>query len=281
MAVIWELDFYSRPVLDENQKRIWELLVCNSDRSFEWVQQCPAAEVNSTWLANELSAAIEASGKTPQKVRFLRAAMSNIITRGCKQAGLSPQASRHVFALESWLQERMQSVYPQMSGFQIADPQPLPLQVEKLQPQPLPDALIGDRWLSVSLPANDLTSAAAWSMDFGEVFAMPQLEPDLAIPGLIIVSARALPLAAWMSGVDPVFLRFESNAIDRMQLLLDAGAGDRWILTNLQAAKDGKSIAEGKAFETAKQRAQGIHFLAIQKDPEIEHFEGFWLLKES
>jgi hypothetical protein len=280
MAVIWELDFYSRPVLDENQKRVWELLICNRDRSFEWTQKCPSAEVNSSWLANELEMAVKAAGLAPQKVRFFRASMGNIILRGCKQAGLDAQASRRVFTLETWLQERMQSIYPEMPGFQAADPQPLPLKIDVIKPQPLPDALIADQWLSVSLPASDFVSAAEWSMDFGEVFDIPKFAPDLAIPGLIMISARALPLAAWMSGVAPVFLKFENAVSDRTQLLLDAGAGDRWILTNLQSAKDRKAIAEGKIFETAKQKAKGLHFLAIQKDPAIEHFAGFWLLKE-
>ncbi|MFM5983304.1 MAG: Tab2/Atab2 family RNA-binding protein, partial [Sphaerospermopsis kisseleviana] len=30
MGSIWELDFYSRPILDANQKKVWEVLVCES-----------------------------------------------------------------------------------------------------------------------------------------------------------------------------------------------------------------------------------------------------------
>ncbi|NES69560.1 MAG: DUF1092 family protein, partial [Okeania sp. SIO2D1] len=30
MGTIWELDFYSRPILDERQKKLWELLICES-----------------------------------------------------------------------------------------------------------------------------------------------------------------------------------------------------------------------------------------------------------
>ncbi|MFN7860657.1 MAG: Tab2/Atab2 family RNA-binding protein, partial [Pseudanabaena sp.] len=38
MSNIWELDFYSRPLLDANNKKIWELLICDRERQFEWVR---------------------------------------------------------------------------------------------------------------------------------------------------------------------------------------------------------------------------------------------------
>ncbi|MEE3716858.1 Tab2/Atab2 family RNA-binding protein [Tumidithrix elongata RA019] len=281
MATIWELDFYSRPVLDENNKKIWELLICDTDRQFEWVKECPSNEVNSTWLANQLREAVTASQQTPLKIRFFRPSMSNIITRGCKQAEIPALASRRLFTLSDWLQERMEQVYPQRPGFQAVDPKPLPLQVQAITSLPVPNALMGDRWILVSLTAADLASASEWSMDFGETFQTASLPPDLVIPGIIMISARALPLAAWMSGVDPVFLKFERAAMaGKTQLLLEASADDSWILTSLQAPKDSKAIAEGDSFEAAKQKANGIHFLAVQTSPDVEHFAGFWLLRE-
>ncbi|MEB3214919.1 MAG: Tab2/Atab2 family RNA-binding protein, partial [Nostocales cyanobacterium 94392] len=30
MGNIWELDYYSRPILDENNKKIWEVLICET-----------------------------------------------------------------------------------------------------------------------------------------------------------------------------------------------------------------------------------------------------------
>jgi hypothetical protein len=266
--------------LDDNNKKIWELLICDRDRAFEWIAECPSNEVNSNWLAKQLEAAMAAAGQTPQKVRFFRPSMSNIITRGCRQVGLTAQASRRMFTLLNWLRERMQTVYPQQPGFQSADPQPLPLQtLQPVKPEPIPNALMGERWLLVSLAAADFASASEWSMDFGELFNTLSLAPDLVIPGIIIISSRALPLAAWMSGVDPVFLKF-AHRLDRVQLLLEAGEEASWILTTLQAGKDNKAISEGESFEAAKQKAGGIHFMAIQKNPEDEEFAGFWLLNE-
>lgn len=44
---IIELDFCSRPLLDERGKKVWELLVCSPDRSFEFSQYFPNNKINS------------------------------------------------------------------------------------------------------------------------------------------------------------------------------------------------------------------------------------------
>jgi hypothetical protein len=40
---------------------------------------------------------------------------------------------------------------------------------------------------------------------------MMGLAPDTRIPGIIIFSSRATPLAGWMSGLELAFVRFESE----------------------------------------------------------------------
>jgi hypothetical protein len=282
MSNIWELDFYSRPLLDNNNKKVWELLICDRERQFEWVQECPPTEVNSEWLAQQLADCVAKTGQTPIKIRFFRPSMTNIIMRGCKLAGISGQASRRVFTLSAWLAERMAIIYPNRDGFQAVDPNPLPLKVLAAQdPKPVPDALMGERWISVSLKAGDFADANEWSVDFSELLDIGNLDPDTIISGIIIISARATALAAWMSGVDPVFIKFERNLLgDRTQMQLEASADARWVLANLQAPKDKDAIAQGAAFEKSKQNSQGFHFLAVQTSPDIEHFAGFWMLKE-
>lgn len=282
MSKIWELDFYSRPLLDANNKKVWELLICDRDRQFEWVRECPSTEVNSEWLAKQLTDCVATNGQTPIKIRFFRPSMTNIIMRGCKLAGITGQASRRVFTMSAWLAERMASIYPNRDGFQAVDPNPLPLKVLAAQdPKPVPDALMGEKWISVSLKASDFAEAKEWSMDFSELLDVSHLEPDTIVAGIIIISARATALAAWMSGVDPVFIKFERNLLgDRTQMQLEASADARWVLANLQAPKDKLAIAQGADFEKAKQKSQGFHFLAIQTNAEEEHFAGFWMLKE-
>jgi hypothetical protein len=44
---VWELDFCSRPMLDERGKKMWELLICNADRSFEYAVYFPNNKINS------------------------------------------------------------------------------------------------------------------------------------------------------------------------------------------------------------------------------------------
>jgi hypothetical protein len=282
MSNIWELDFYSRPLLDANNKKVWELLICDRDRNFEWVRECPTNEVNSEWLAKQLVDCVSSAGETPIKIRFFSTSMTNIIMRGCKLAGITGQASRRVFTMSAWLAERMASIYPNRDGFQAVDPNPLPLKVLAAQdPKPVPDALMGERWILVSLKARDFAEANDWSMDFSELLDISNLDPDTIISGIIIISARATALAAWMSGVDPVFIKFERNLLgDRTQMQLEASADARWVLANLQAPKDKNAIDQGATFEKSKQNSQGFHFLAVQTSPDVEHFAGFWMLRE-
>jgi hypothetical protein len=282
MSKIWELDFYSRPLLDANNKKIWELLICDRDRQFEWVRECPSTEVNSEWLAKQLVECVETIGQTPIKIRFFRPSMTNIIIRGCNLAGLTGQASRRIFTMSAWLAERMAIIYPNRDGFQAVDPNPLPLKVLAAQdPKPVPDALLSEKWIAVSLKAGDFDDVNEWSMDFSELLDIGNLDPEAIVSGIILISARATALAAWMSGVDPVFIKFERNLLgDRCQMQLEASADARWVLANLQAPKDREAIAQGAAFEKAKQNAQGFHFLAVQTSPQEEHFAGFWMLKE-
>ena len=80
----WELDFYSRPIIESNGKKRWELIIC-SKRSYKtediflWNKKCPANEVNSVWLTKALNEAISEAKKQgwgkPSIVRFWRASM--------------------------------------------------------------------------------------------------------------------------------------------------------------------------------------------------------------
>jgi hypothetical protein len=39
-------------------------------------------------------------------------------------------------------------------------------------------------------------------------------------------------------------------------------------------------LAEANNFEQAKQKANGVHFIGVQSDPNSESFAGFWLLRQ-
>ncbi|MEH2325062.1 MAG: Tab2/Atab2 family RNA-binding protein [Nostoc sp.] len=283
MGSIWEIDFYSRPILDDNQKKIWEVLVCESpldigtkvDSLFRYAQYCPSTQVNSGWLRTALQEAINQAGKAPIKIRFFRRQMNNMITKACQDLGVPAQPSRRTLVLNHWLEQRMEEVYPQEAGYQGgANPS---VRLEKPLPQRLPDALEGQQWVFVTLDAADLTEMPEWEIGFGEAFPLElaKVSPETRIPGILIFSPRALPLAGWMSGLDLAFLRFDTS--EDARLLLETGVTESWIVANI---KKPQLLAEAKAFEEAKQKANGVHFIGVQSDPKAESFAGFWLLQE-
>lgn len=183
--------------------------------------------------------------------------------------------SRRTYALNQWLQQRMEEVYPTYSNYQ-AGTNPS-VQYMSPAPQPLPDALIGEKWTFVSLETEAFAEMSEWDIDFGEAFPLSAigLAPNLQIPGLIIYSSRAKPLAAWMSGLELAFVKFNSGPPAR--LLLETGGNDCWILANLA---NSSTIEEAKRFSEAKSKVKQVHFLAVQSNPESESFAGFWLLQE-
>jgi hypothetical protein len=50
----WQLDFCSRPIVDERGKKVWELLICDSARRFEYAQYFPNNVINSGSLRQAL-----------------------------------------------------------------------------------------------------------------------------------------------------------------------------------------------------------------------------------
>lgn len=283
MGTIWEIDYYSRPILDENQKKLWEVLICETpldvsdapESMFRYAQFCSNTQVNSVWLRQALEEAIAQSGQTPQKIRFFRTQMNNMITKACKDLAIPAYPSRRTFALNRWIEERMQEVYPNHPGFQPGATNPS-VQVESQPPQALPDALVGQQWAFVTLEASAFAEMSQWEIGFSEAFPLQMmgLTPDSRIPGVVIFSSRALPLAGWISGLELACLKIDIN---KERLVLETGVNDSWILANLK----GKSVlAEAQGFEAAKQKARGVHFLAVQSDPQAESFAGFWLLQE-
>lgn len=282
MTTVWELDFYSRPVLDENQKKRWEVLICESplaisdspESLFRYSEFCANTEVNSVRLREAIDRAIAEAPTPPDKIRFFRRQMSNMITKACQDAGVPAYASRRTLALNQWIQYRMQDVYPTLPNYQAGSNPSVSLPTPT--PQALPDALRGDKWSFVTLKASDFADMPDWEIAFGEAFPieLADVTTDTSIPGLIIYSSRAVPLAAWMSGLEVAFLKFTLNPA---QLVLETGADSAWVLANLPTTA---LQTEANSFEAAKQTANGVHFLAVQSDPRSDSFAGFWLLQE-
>ena len=283
MAVNWELDFYSRPILDEKEKKLWEVLICDSQRRFEYSKFCHGSEANARWLSTALTDAMDQWNRTypetpltegPEKVRYFRRPMGTIISRACESLNLKGLPSQRTFALYDWLQERYQSFYPTQPGYQPL--MPAPPTFEPATPQPLPETLRGDGWQFVTLQKQDLANLGKWSITFKDQIppALDRLADDTVIPGLVIYSRRATPLAGWMAGFELAAIAY--SAAPKPQLLLETGISDRWIVLNLNQPQ---LIEEAEAFESAKLDSQQLHFLAVQASPDVEEFSGFWVLQ--
>ncbi len=278
---IWELDFYSRPVLDEAGKKRWEILIQEAPLSplqpvgelFRYAEWCAGSEVNSQRLMDAIRKAIATSGQPPEKIRFFRRAMNNMITKACQDLGIPCRLSRRTVSLAQWLEQRQADVYPLEPGYE--DGSTPSVQYPPEAAQPLPDALRGDRWALVSLQARDFADWNEWSIGFGEGFSPEALGllPEDPVPGLLVYSSRALPLAGWLSGLDLAALTWDAAA---SQLLLETGGSERWILASLTQPT---LQAEAERFDQARQAARGVHFLAVQSSPESEEFAGFWLMQ--
>jgi hypothetical protein len=174
----------------------------------------------------------------------------------------------------------MVNFYPQEVGYDQNLTKTASVNYPPLNAVPLPDAVRGDKadkWAFVTLELSSFNDLKDWDISFGEnlpILGMG-LDENLKIPGLVIFSPRALPLAGWMSGLEMAYLKLETGS--RPLLRLETGASDSWILVNVTNAE---TLTEAKNFEEAKQKANNLHFLAIQSNPESESFAGFWLLQE-
>ena len=278
----WELDYYSRPILEEDGKKRWELLICSSQqgttagRSFRWVLNCPASSVNSQWLKAALEQALEdgaAQGfAPPRKLRCWRASMRTMVQRASEQLGLELVPSRRCYALVEWLQERQATVYPQEEGYMAGPlaPPPQPIQPVAV---PLPEAARGDSWSWASLPLGALREAADWDTSFGGLAPLSDgLSDDLMVSGLrLFSSSRSLAIAGWLAGLEPVRLEVSSQ-----QLVLEAGLEDRWLLGPLDADESEAAAA----FQASREQACGVQFLAVQSGPDQQGFDGFWILRD-
>lgn len=283
MGTVWELDFYSRPIVDERQKKLWEVLICEGlqdtetdpETLFRYSKYLSNTEVNSVHLKDAISEALAQAPNPPTRVRFFRYQMQNMIARACEELGLPVKTSRRMLALQTWLDERKQTVYPEHPGYvETSSPTIMPPQPT---PRPLPDALLGQQWTLVSLEVAALGEMSEWGMDFGEAFplSLTGLAPDAKVPGVLIFSPRAMPLAGWMSGLELSAVTLEPASPPR--LLLETGAVDSWILATLNTPALRK---EAEGFIAAKQAANNVHFLAVQSDPKAQSFAGFWLLQD-
>ena len=278
----WEIDFYSRPVIDENGKKIWELLITSTDnfkdkKNFKWEKMCPASTVNSIWLKDALEEAINEAKlqgwDTPSVLRCWRSSMKTMIKRAADQIGIELVSSRRTYSLLEWLIDRERNLYPQQKGYTGVNLAP-PSNPIANQAIPLPEEVRGDSWSFASLSLNTLREADEWKIEFSNLIPIKEsLNENIFIPGIRLFSSkRSLALAAWLGGLEPAKIVIEGT-----QIILEAGQADRWLVTDVEEAAQN---AIKNNFLKTKRDANGLQFISVQKSSEQNSLDGFWMLRD-
>jgi RNA-binding protein Tab2/Atab2 len=273
---IWQADFYRRPLQDEVGKQLWELLICDVARSFEFSAFCSQSEANSTWLAQQLQQQTQIQ-KKPDRIQVFRPQSLSLIEAAGRVLGVKVEATRRTPALKLLLQERAKaySMMPNYTGESYS-----PVAIESPPPVPLPENLWGDRWRFASLPAGDIEDAFTGRPL--PILEMPEsllplnlgLASTVPVPGVIIDGGRqSMRLARWLQDAKPVALNYIAGAPDG--LILEAGLADRFVVATFEDS-DVKVAAE--IYTQRKQLSKGLHFLLVQPDDTGMTYTGFWLL---
>ena len=263
MSLIWQADFYRSPLQNAEGQVLWELLVCDATRSFEFVASCPQSQANSTWVAQQLQLA--SREKVPDLIQVFRPQSLSLITIAGNNLGIKVQATRRTLALKHWLEAKK-----------------YPVTVDKLPPVPLPENIWGEEWRFATMPSGDIVD------EFKErpipILQIPEflkpinlgLASTLPIPGVIIYGGRkSMRLAQWLKESNPVSLNYMAGTPDG--LVLEAGLVDRWVLATFD---DEEVTAAGKLYQERKQLCQGLHFLLVQPDDSGMTYSGLWLLRD-
>lgn len=289
---IWELDLYTRPVTNDQGKKLWELLVTDANGVMRHVEPLPSSLINSRELRKRIQALVDRAEVRPTQVRFFRTEMQAMIGVALSELPVLTVPTRRTYELRNWLEDRYRDVYPQMPGFKpdLAEeersrPSALDRQLDKM-----PDALRGDKWVFVELlvraarasparlarpqlpramarsgrgqpcsphlsqpahtrapvphararaPLRQLgelrgpnASVDSSNIGFGNTFSVDTIDlPDSTpVPGLLITSKRAEPLAAWMSGTE---LASVSADLERGDLSLEVGIDTQYMFARL------------------------------------------------
>ncbi len=279
----WELDFYSRPIIEINGKKRWEVII-TSTRNFKtedifiWNKICPASEVNAVWLTNALSEALKEAHKKgwakPSKIRFWRSSMKSIIKKSLEAIGIEALVSRRTYDLIDRIEFLEKEIYPKEKGYVRGVLAPTFSSRTDEEPQPLPEAVRGDSLTISEISVGELKTAQNWPIEFGDIFPIQEsLNNNKSVPGLRLFSKdRSLGLAAWFSSLEPVKLIMNKN-----QLILEASESDRWLVTDLPE-KDALQLTE--KFKENKNNNYGYQFISIQSTPFVEKFAGFWILRD-
>lgn len=275
----WELDCYSRPVLVEGGKKLWEVLITDSTGQLRICEALPSNRVNSRELRRVVEDAMDNSQVKPSTIRFFRGTMFNMINIALSEIEVVARPSRCTFALASWLEERNRDVYPKMDGYKASMANSDGLGSAFLDvrtPIKLPDALRGEKYAFVALPLAEFRLGGDISNEnigVGRLCPVdPTLPADSFVQGIVILTSRAKALASWLAGTEVAGFKAD---LRRRTLTMEADIATQYLVARLNDVQR----SEGAAFEEGKDVLNGLHFVSVQENEDMDP-AGFWLLRE-
>ena len=273
----WQADFYRRPLQDDQERPLWELLVCDPHQEFAFSAFCPQSEANSVWLRSQLELAAASDKGLPDQLQVFRPQALSLLQAACQPLGVKVHPTRDTPTLKQWLIQRA-SEYSALPNYTAAAYDPLAL--DPPPPNPMPEALLGEKWGFTAIAAADLqqffTHAPIPIQSIPEALKPLQLglPSTIPIPGVVIDGGRrSMPLALWLQDTSPVSLNYIPGAPDG--LILEASLVDRWIVATFE---DAAVSAAAQTFEQRKQQSKGLHFLLVRPDDSGITHTGIWLL---
>lgn len=275
MSEEWELDCYSRPVLLEDGKKLWEVMISDANGSFRYLKTVPNNLVNSRNLRKIVEEVIEEAPVRPTSIRFFRNQMLNMITIALNNLDVEVKPSRRVHNLYEWLSERERDVYPKFDGYNPQLRQQTILDYDIRQPDRLPDVCKAESYAFVALPAEAFHNEEVNKDNIkrGRLCPINEMPKEGWIHGITLFSRRSEAVAAWLDGLEMAHL--QANLLSR-ELILNTDISTQFIVAPLLDAQK----REAQIFEKGKTSTNGFHFLSVQSDPDAEDVDGFWLMRE-
>lgn len=270
----WQIDFYRRPLKDESDRTLWELVICDESLDRTYIAFCPQSEANSNWLAQEIQQATIAIG---DRLQLFRPECQSLVEAAANPLKIPVEATRRTISLKKVLQKRA-TEYPKMSQYTGEAYQPI--SVYRPAPVPVPEEIWGDRWRLATLSAENLDALIQKPIPIRSIpDSLLPLNLGLAstqlIPGIVIDGGRkSMQLARWLQSVNPVAIDYISGDPDGM--ILEAGLVDRWVLATFT---DSDVSAAAKTYQQRLSQSRGLHFLLVQPDDSGMTYSGFWLLQ--
>jgi len=269
---VWEMDFFSRPVIGTDGKKIWELIVVDEKETFEHIETVPNNLVNSKELKKRIKKLIETKKTKPTIIKFFRNQMFNMISIALSDLDLIIKPSRRTFSLFKTIQQREELVYPTMEGFKSFLKENQTREILKLSPQKMPDTLKGEMYTFASIEKSNALKIQNQLINdmFYNSFPVELISED-KIPGLIIYSNRAKSLSSWLGSIElcNVFYNIETKNI-----VIECGLNTQYLFGRTSDFQTKEAII----FEKSKNDAKGVHFISVQDFSKQQEIFGFWLL---